>query len=201
MLRTNEKNFFILMGPSGSGKGTQAKLLMKYLKNNTNLPLSYLSTGESFRKFIKKQNYTAKLTKDKLESGSIAPQGLAIAVWVADLLNKIKENQNIILDGAPRAEMEAVILEEMLQFLHYKNIYVIHYNADSKELIKRVVIRSKLENRNDDNIKSLKNKMKWFESTVMPAIKYYKTSKKVKFIEINANDSVENVFSNTIKKL
>ena len=61
------KTFFILMGPSGSGKGTQAKLLMKYLKNNTNLPLSYLSTGESFRKFIKKQNYTAKLTKDKLE--------------------------------------------------------------------------------------------------------------------------------------
>lgn len=80
MLKSNEKNFFILMGASGSGKGTQAKLLIKYLKDNTDLPLSYLSTGESFRKFIKKNSYTAKLTKRKLEEGLIAPQGLAISV-------------------------------------------------------------------------------------------------------------------------
>lgn len=78
MIDKNEKIFFILMGPSGCGKGTQATLLKKYLKNNNKNKTIHFSTGEYFRYFMEEKNLLAKTTKQYMLDGLLMPEGLAI---------------------------------------------------------------------------------------------------------------------------
>ena len=73
---------FVFIGPSGSGKGTQAHLLMDTLKkDDPKGKILYIQSGQELRDFMKGDSYLAKLTDKTLSSGGLMPSFMPIYVW------------------------------------------------------------------------------------------------------------------------
>ena len=94
---------FIFTGRSGCGKGTQAELLMKRLKEvDPNRVIVYLETGKLFREFIKGDTYSQQLSKKNYDEGGLQPQFLTISMWSQFFINIVKPEAHVIMDGRGR---------------------------------------------------------------------------------------------------
>ena len=71
---------YIFFGRSGSGKGTQAELLIKYLQEQKREVL-YIETGRVFREFMEQDSYSARLTREMLSGGGLLPVFLPVWIW------------------------------------------------------------------------------------------------------------------------
>jgi len=213
----------ILLGRSGSGKGTQLNLLKK------KLPLYEIDTGALLRQFIKTNNPLQESISRIINSGLWAPTWLVVSLWLKKILN-LKKNRDkfgLIFEGSPRCLEEALILEEALNLMKRENFKVIYINVPASEVVKRLKARricekcgkeysldlspelrktlkcpscgGKLVKRKDDTLKVIKNRMQFFDKEVMPVIKYFKN--KNKLIEINGIGSVKEVFERIWKKI
>ncbi len=213
----------ILLGRSGSGKGTQLNLLKK------KMPLIEIDTGALLRQFAKQKNPLAKSIAEIIDSGLRAPTWLVVSLWLNKILN-LKENAKkfgLIFEGSPRCLNEAMILEEALNLMGRDNFKAIYINVPKEEVIKRLDVRricqncnreyslelnpklskvlkcpvcgGKLLKRKDDNLKAIKNRMNYFDKEVMPVIRYFKNKKKL--IEVDGVGSVNEVFGRIVQKL
>ena len=76
-----DKQFFILLGRSGSGKGTQAALLQGALEDRGAKKVTHITTGGGFREFIQSGSYIANLAKEVNSTGGLQPEFLAVWSW------------------------------------------------------------------------------------------------------------------------
>jgi len=189
-------NAYILFGKSGSGKGTQADLLIKHLKGSGEKVL-YLSTGEHMRKFSQSGSYIAGIVKNTLDQGGLLPEFIAANTWSQYLIENFRGNQDLVLDGLARRLGEAVALEEALKYIGIKNIYAIFINTSDTWSIERLLGRG----RSDDNQADIAERLNWFADNTMQSIDYFKTSSGVRYIEINGEQTIENVFSDILQAL
>ncbi len=212
---------FVLIGRSGSGKGTQAKLLMEKFGN-----LFYISTGELFRDLASQDTDVSKRVKKIIEAGGLPYDDLATALWMREIAYKVKEDQGIVADGFPRRLDEAKNLYQFLEFLERndKTFYLLidisreeAFNRLTKRRIckkcgqlipwvgefKKLEVCDKcsgeLETRPDDTEEAINNRMDYFEERVMPAIKFFE--EKGKLVKINGEQSIEKVFEEILEKI
>lgn len=191
-----DKTAIIFIGRSGSGKGTQAKLLKDFLDQNHNSTM-YMGTGNHFRDMMKDSDYTARLVKKIYDEGDRHPDFLAITMLGNIFRFEYKEDQNIIIDGAARSLHEAQVLLEILKFYEFSNIKVIHIDVSHEWCVDKLLKRG----RDDDNEKVFEIKHQWFENDVKPAIEFYRNSDKVNFIEVNGENSIDEVYKDIIEKI
>src|ERR1035437_6906625 len=83
---TKDPQAYIFIGRSGSGKGTQAELLIRKIEES-GVKTLHVETGAFFREFIKRNLYTDVLAKKVVESGGLMPEAIAINMWVSYLVN------------------------------------------------------------------------------------------------------------------
>lgn len=188
---------FIFFGKSGSGKGTQAKLLAKYLENAKGTSPLFIETGQGFREFIKSESYTATLTQEVLSEGGLLPVFMPIWLWTDILVNKYDGTQDLILDGLCRRPAEAPVLDSALKFYGQKNPIVVYINVSDNWAFERMKARG----RKDDTDEYIKSRLKWFEWNVVPAMAYFHEHPDYTFIEINGEQTVEEVHGQIISKL
>lgn len=182
---------FIFIGRSGCGKGTQAKLLSDYLKKiDPSREVLYIQSGQEFREFVKGNSATQRLAKQIQDIGGLQPEFLAIYMWVNVLVNKYKENEHIIMDGMPRKFHEAGVLDSIFDFYKLKKPFVINIDIDKEVSIDRMMSRK----REDDTREDIIERLKWYETDVVPAIGYYSENKTYNFIKIDGNKTIEEVF-------
>src|SRR3989344_6710023 len=107
----------ILVGPPGSGKGTQVKLLEQFLKEHDpeRRTVSF-STGEAFRKLVQGKSYSSELIRETLDHGGLQPEFLAICIWAGIFIEKLEGNEHIIIDGSPRRPLEGEALDGAFTF-------------------------------------------------------------------------------------
>ncbi|HEY4504422.1 MAG TPA: nucleoside monophosphate kinase [Candidatus Paceibacterota bacterium] len=194
-----ELKTFIFMGRSGSGKGTQAKLLIEEIeKRDTGHPVFYLETGKFFREYVTKEGYTNKLAKEIVEGGGRVNSFLAIWMWTNALIANLKGNEHLVIDGSPRAIQEAQIMDTAVDFYKRGNPTIVYINTSRAWCEARLTER----HRNDDlTIEHIRKKLDWFESDVEGAIWWYRNQNKYKFIEINGEQEVEKVQAEIMSKL
>ena len=182
------KKFFIIIGKSGSGKGTQAPMLKQYLLGDGHQSVKHITTGGAIREFLKNNNsYTADIMRDVVDGGGILNDFLAIWNWANVFINNINEQDSIILDGAPRKLSEAKIIDDAIKTYGYDDTSVIYINVSDKWAIEKLGTRGRSD---DNNIENVKKKMEWFASDVLPVIDWYKNiNTKVKFYHINGEQS------------
>lgn len=121
---------FIFIGRSGSGKGTQIDLLSKKLKeDNPEIGINYISTGKILRKFWEEDSFSNKLSKEILNKGDLQPEFLVIYLWGKDLIEDMKGNEHLILDGTPRRLNEAEVLDSAIKFYQRENPTVVYLNV------------------------------------------------------------------------
>lgn len=189
---------FIFFGPSGSGKGTQAKLLVETLnKMDPKRTVLYLETGQRFREFSKQASYTAKKTKEVIESGGLMPEFLPIWIWTQFFVDHISGDEHIILDGISRRAHEALIIDSAMQFYGRKEPVVVSIELSPESAIKRMKDRG----RTDDSEEEIKRRLNWYEENVVPAINHFKNNPYYKFIPINGEGTIEEVHQEILEKI
>lgn len=199
----------IIIGPPGSGKGSQAELLQKRLR------LKHIPLGEILRQEIRRNTIIGKKVKS-ISKGILAPDYI-----VDKLISKIiKGKDNFILDGYPRHLAQARYLDKIIKvdkvFLfdipnnliikRLTNRYVCRcgetYNLLSKKPKKNLTCdkcKNKLYQRDDDKISVIKKRISLYNKQTKPIINYYKR-KKILF-NIDSSKPLENVFNEVKNKL
>lgn len=189
---------FIFFGPSGSGKGTQSKLLQEKLKKeDPNRDIIYIETGKKFRKLAESDSFTARKIKKIIENGSLLPEFLAVWVWAGIMIDKIVGDEHVFLDGISRQANEAPVLDSALKFYKRENSFIISINVSNKWATERLKSRA----RYDDTDEEIKKRLSWYNKSVLPAIEYFKTNPYYKFISINGERSIEEVHQEILQKV
>jgi len=222
MKNSKDPKIIILIGPPGSGKGTQAKLLAE------KFGLEYIGSGDILRARQKVGDFTGKKLKKVMNKGELAPSFIVSKV-LGDKLEKLKRNSKIkglVLDGWTRIIIEAILTDEALNWYEWdKNVEVFLINISAKESFNRLTKRrqckkcgnliprvgdfrkltkcnkcgGKLITRIDDTIQSIEKRLEEYKKETTKAINYYK--KHGRLIKINGEQSIEDVFKDILKTL
>lgn len=190
----------LIIGRSGAGKGTQARLLNEYIKTNDEekLPLFYVETGPRFREFINKEGYTNALAKEIANYGGRLPDFLAIWNWTDLVVNKLQEKMHLVMDGTPRSLPEAEILDTAFTFYNRLNPLVIYVSVSADWGRKRLAERGRID---DATLADIENKVRWFDLEVIPAVNYFKNNPRYRYIEINGEQPIEKVHADIIEAI
>lgn len=183
----------LIVGPQGSGKGTQATLVSE------KLGIVAISTGDIFRANIKGETELGKEAKKYVDAGDLVPDSLTNRL-VEDRLSWDDAAEGFLLDGYPRNRTQAVTLEEILGRLGVELDAVLELTADTDELTERLKHRAETEGRDDDADETvIRRRLELFEKETRPMIDEYKTRGLVK--QVDGLGSVDEVNARIMEAL
>ncbi len=192
-----ELQTIIFIGRSGSGKGMQSGILQNFLGEHTpETPILYIETGEHFRRHIKDSGHTWDMARKINEIGGRQPDFLAIWIWSHLFMEKIRGGEHIIFDGMPRSLGEAKVLSTALPFYERHNPMVVFLNVSKKWAEDHLRSRGRAD---DLNPEVVAKRLAWFEEDVLPAVNYYRENPAYNFLEINGEQTPEEVHRDIIK--
>ena len=176
----------IIFGAPGSGKGTQGQILTDRYQ------LTHISTGEVLREKIRKQTPLGKLADEYISKGQLVPDNVVIDILTKFFADNPTSN-GYIFDGFPRTLRQGEAMDEMLAEKNESINVVLWLDVDDDELVERLVNRGKEMGRNDDNLETIKSRLKVYYQKTAPLKEFY--SKQGKLIKINGMGTVEEIFS------
>jgi adenylate kinase len=180
----------ILLGPPGSGKGTQAQRLINHYG------IVQLSTGDMLRAAVAAQTSVGLRAKDIMASGGLVPDEIVIGI-ISDRLDQPDAAKGFILDGFPRTVPQAEALDELLKKKHIELDAVIELRVNQSALLQRVEnrvaeMRARGEQvRADDTPEVLTNRLASYRSLTEPLIHYY--SERRKLLTVDGMMAIEHV--------
>jgi adenylate kinase len=180
----------ILLGPPGSGKGTQAQRLVH------RHGIVQLSTGEMLRAAVAAQTPVGLKAKDVMASGGLVPDEIVIGI-ISDRLDQPDAAKGFILDGFPRTVPQAEALDELLKKKHMRLDAVIELRVNESALLQRVEtrvaeMRARGEDvRIDDTPEVLTKRLASYRSLTEPLIHYY--SERRKLLTVDGMMTIEHV--------
>ena len=180
----------ILLGPPGSGKGTQAqRLVHRY-------GIVQLSTGEMLRAAVAAQTPVGLKAKDVMASGGLVPDDIVVGI-ISDRLDQPDAAKGFILDGFPRTVPQAEALDELLKKKHMRLDAVIELRVNESALLQRVETRVAEmrargeEVRIDDTQEVLTKRLASYRTLTEPLIHYY--SERRKLLTVDGMMTIEHV--------
>ena len=188
----------IFIGRSGCGKGTQADLLLDEMKKSASKSILYIETGNKFREFIKKNTYTSQLAQNINQVGGRQPDFLACAMWSEALIENLVGFEHIVIDGSPRSLLEAHTLETALDFYGFTEKIIVHVDVSKEWSEKHLKARGRTDDSSPEKIAS---RLEWFETDVVPAIRYFKDNPKFSYIELHGEQTIEMVHGELMEKM
>ncbi len=172
---------FLLMGPPGAGKGTQARhLVEKY-------GWSYIATGDLLREEIRAATPLGREIKALVESGKLVPDELVIAL----VESRLQGGHAYLLDGFPRTVAQAEALDNLLKQKGATLEGVYFLEVPEAVLIERIAGRAKAEGRADDTPETIQTRLREYAEKTQPLIQYYENQGKLH--RIPGTGSVEEV--------
>ena len=183
---------FILMGRSGCGKGTQAKLLKEYIEahDSSKRSLFYLETGARFREFIQGKSFSSRLAAEINKTGGLQPAFLAVWNWAHLLVDEMTGEEHLIVDGMPRSYQEALVFDTAMTFYGRVKPVLIYLDVSRQWAKEKLVGRGRSDDRTSVEID---RKLNWFESDVLPAVDFFRDNPKYHFIHIDGEQTIEKV--------
>jgi adenylate kinase len=211
--------YYVLLGPPGAGKGTQAQLISE------KLGLPHISSGDIFRENLKKQTELGKLAKGYIERGELVPDDVTIKM-IQERLSRPDCAKGALLDGFPRTPAQADALAEMLAGFKGRVTAVPYIKVLEAVLIERLAGRwtckdqghvfhekfnppktmgvcdfdgSRLYQREDDKAETVANRIHVYFEQTMPLIEYYR--QRGLLVEIDGTQPVEKVSADLLAGL
>ncbi len=176
----------ILFGPPGSGKGTQAAMLVdKY-------DLLHISTGDLFRYELSNNTPLGVKARSYMDKGELVPDEVTIGM----LRNKVEANPGVagyIFDGFPRNIPQAEALDHLLAESDEVVTRLIMLEVPDDEIVARILNRGKTSGRKDDLDESIiRNRIEVYKKETSPVFDYYAAEDKS--IRINGVGSIDDIF-------
>jgi adenylate kinase len=162
----------ILLGPPGSGKGTQAQRLVQ------RHGIVQLSTGEMLRSAVATGTPIGLQAKDIMASGALVPDEIVVGI-ISDRIDQPDARKGFILDGFPRTVPQAEALDRMLHQKELDLDAVIELKVDEGILLKRIQKRAAEMAargealRADDNAEALHKRLEAYRRQTAPLIAFY----------------------------
>ena len=172
----------ILLGPPGSGKGTQAQLLVQ------RYGIVQLSTGEMLRAAVAAGTPVGLKAKEIMAGGGLVPDEIVVGI-ISDRIDQPDAKNGFILDGFPRTVPQAEALDELLKHKHLKLDAVVELRVNESALLSRVETRVAQmrergeEVRVDDTPEVLTKRLASYRSQTEPLIHYYSERRKLSTID------------------
>lgn len=210
----------IILGPQGSGKGTQAEMLAKKFN------LIHVDMGKELRQAAaEKSSFGRKLNKIVNHEKKLVSDRIIEKVLQRKFKN-IPKGKGIILDGSPRRVEQIDEVEGTFRIAKRDINKVIYINIPMKESVKRISRRyhcsrcqknlvlgkdiksakgqcpdcgGKVEQREDDTPEGIRKRLNIFRKDTIPVLKIYE--KNGMLLEINGKNNIKNVFKNIVNKL
>ena len=184
----------IFFGSPGAGKGTQANLIANHFK------IPHLSTGDILRnKLLQKNELSARLTH-VIDKGQLVSDDILNEI-VSNRINEQDCSKGFVLDGYPRTKDQALFLNSILISKNLKIHKIIDIDVDEKIIAKRIIARSKTENRQDDKEEVIKTRISRYLLETKPLSSFFKTKYPSDYLVINGNQEIEKVTADIIKIL
>jgi adenylate kinase len=180
----------ILLGPPGSGKGTQAQRLVR------RYGIVQLSTGEMLRAAVAAETPVGLKAKDIMAGGGLVPDVVVVGI-ISDRIEQPDARNGFILDGFPRTVPQAEALDALLKQKHMKLDAVIELRVNESALLQRVETRAAEtrargeEVRVDDTPEVLVKRLASYRAQTEPLIHYY--SERRKLLTVDGMMAIEHV--------
>lgn len=175
----------VLLGAPGSGKGTQAALLVEELS------LPHISTGELLRSAVKagtEQGLKAKVVMDR---GELVSDEIMLGL-IEERLSRADVAQGFILDGYPRNIVQAEALDNLLERLEQPVDEALQIDIDVEMVVARIAKRAAEEDRSDDTEETVRKRMDVYAAQTAPVVDYY--ANKGVLSRVLGEGSIEEVF-------
>jgi adenylate kinase len=157
----------LLIGPPGSGKGTQGQRL------STRLGLRHIAAGDLLRKEVAEETDIGRRVAGLLERGELVPDQVIIDLVLPAVRDAVEHANGYLLDGFPRSVEQAQLVRAIVVGDDHNADHAIYLDAPPDELVRRIIARSAVEGRSDDNEETVKNRLQVFEDETRPLIDYY----------------------------
>ncbi len=157
----------LIVGPQGSGKGTQAARLAEVFQ------IPAISTGDIFRANIKGGTELGRLAQEYTNKGELVPDEVTDSM-VRSRLGEDDAKGGFILDGYPRNAHQVEALDATLGELGWELDGVIELTADRAELLSRIAKRAELEGREDDTEEAIARRLDIYEEQTAPLTATYR---------------------------
>lgn len=203
----------ILLGPQGSGKGTQARLLTE------KLGLFYVESGELLRAAAKSDSRIDEIIN---KQGQLLPDEETFSIVTAYINNNKPEAKGLLFDGYPRTIKQYELLQKWLEENGSKIDCGIYLNISDEEAIRRLsarrmdpssgkiynlitdppepeVNKDLLVQRPDDRPDAIRKRLGWFKTTVVPMIELIR--KEIPFYEVDGARPIQVIFADILQKL
>ena len=176
-----------MLGPQGSGKGTQAKRI----KATYGIP--HIATGDMLREMKELDTELGRKLKEVMDRGDLVDDELMIEL-IRDRLSRGDTLGGFVLDGFPRTMPQAEALDELLRELGRELDIVFDFQVPDREvLLQRLLHRAVEEARSDDTPEAIQRRLELYEQETAPLVDYYRTHR-ANVVGIHADRSVDSVF-------
>ena len=165
-----------LIGPQGSGKGTQAKLLAE------KLGFFYCGTGAILRDFVAHDGALGEKIATLINDGKLVDDATLFEV-IREKLEAISSQEGVIFDGIPRRVSQAEYLIGFLGSIGKKRLLTLHVKVPHDESVKRLLKRAEIEGRVDDTRERIEFRLKQYDEETVPVLDYLRP--RTRFVEID----------------
>ena len=203
----------ILLGPPGAGKGTQANNLIR------DYGVVQLSTGDMLRAAVKSGTKIGRKAKAVMEAGELVSDEIVAGI-VRERIQQTDYAKGFMLDGFPRTQVQAELLDQMLAELGVGIDRVVEFQVDDDAVVRRIsgrrihqssgrtyhvefkppkqegrddVTGEPLIQREDDNADTIRNRLNAYHEQTAPLVSYY--SNKGNLVSIDGMQSPEEVYT------
>lgn len=185
--------YFILFGPPGAGKGTQAKLMVEKFE------FRHVSTGDLLRREIKNETELGKLAQSYIVDGQLVPDEVVVKMIKHEIVSN-PDAKGFLFDGFPRTTEQAESLDALLGELDHQVEKVISIIISDETIKERIKHRATIDNRKDDaDEKIIENRIKTYHDKTEPLITFYK--EQGKYVEIAGEGLIEEIFEEISKHI
>jgi adenylate kinase len=157
----------VLLGPPGSGKGTQATRLKDLLK------VPHISTGDLLRGEVAAGTELGKQAKAVMDAGNLVSDDILLGM-LESRLAQADVAHGFILDGYPRNLAQADALGKLLERIGQPFDAAVQLEVPTELLVERIAGRAQAEGRADDNPESVRKRLQVYTDSTAPVINFYK---------------------------
>ena len=176
----------LLLGPQGSGKGTQAKRIAH------DYDLAHISTGDMLRAAAEAGTELGRIAKPIMDAGKLVSDELIVGI-IRERLADEDTQEGFVLDGFPRNIAQADALDAMLREIARPLDVVFELHLSDPICLERMAARAELEGRADDTPEAMKKRLEVYHSETEPLVEHYRA--RASLVVIHAERTVDGVFA------